>query len=66
MPCFNEFGPLGIPRLEWHLLIGMALTVKPGELVLKLLTIFRQPTGCWMLEFMVQCATAQFGASENH
>ena len=40
----NEVGPLGMPCLERRL-IGMTLTLKPGELVLKPWTIIGQPTG---------------------
>ena len=39
-----NLGPLGMPCLERHLLFWMALTLKPGECVLKLLTSFGQPT----------------------
>ena len=44
MPCLNEIGPLDMPYLERHR--NGTYSIKPGELVLKLLTIFRQPTGC--------------------
>ena len=58
------FGPLGMPCLEKHLQIEMTLTLKPGELVLKLLTILDSLLDAWMLEFMVQYAIAQFVAAE--
>ena len=53
-------------NLQSRLLIWMALTLKAGELVLEFWQFLDSLLDAWIAEFIVQCATPRFGASERH
>ena len=44
----------------------MALTLNPGERAEAFDNFLDILLDAWIVEFVVQCATAQFGASEKH